>query len=101
MKILLTLLLTISLWAGQTKQDYESDVVNDMLELQRTAAYFMSEKNYKGLVDTNKVILAKMITSPNIHAMDIYVLMYLEYKRTLLTMMAIQYQSQLKQQAKE
>jgi hypothetical protein len=101
MKILLALLLTISLWAGQTKHQYEKDVVADMLKLQRTASYFLSEKDYKGLIDTNRVILTRMITSPDVHTMDVYVLLYLEYKRKLLTMMAMHYQANLKQQAKE
>ena len=87
MKIILVLLIG-TLMFGQVKKDYEREVAADMLALTELSAVFMDTESLQDVVNSNKILLIRMVETKNIYVMDTYVLIYLDYKKNIMKQLA-------------
>jgi len=78
-------MITLTLgFSKQSKSEYETEFTNDLIQFTNTAELYMTMEDREKFTKTNRIILVKMILAPDIHTMDLYVMMYLEYKAAVI-----------------
>lgn len=82
--VILTFLITISF--GETFEEYKNSVAKDIIEFTKKYGPLISRESADGFLNTNKIILTKVIMSKNYQHLDAHTLLYLEYKNNLKQM---------------